>query len=64
MLMVKPGIFYLDIIRNIKQKHSNYPLFAYQVKFELSFIMHFFKLTLVVYTMLTDMPRDMTCVME
>lgn len=31
MLMVKPGIYYLDIIRNVKQKYPAYPLFAYQV---------------------------------
>jgi porphobilinogen synthase len=38
MLMVKPGIFYLDVIRNVKQKHPNYPLFAYQVSGEYSSI--------------------------
>jgi hypothetical protein len=31
MLMVKPGIFYLDIISKIKQRHPFHPLFAYQV---------------------------------
>lgn len=39
MLMVKPGIFYLDIIAKIKQRHPHHPLFAYQV-----FTSHPFKL--------------------
>jgi len=38
MLMVKPGIYYLDVIRNVKQKHPSYPLFAYQVSGEYSSI--------------------------
>lgn len=32
MLMVKPGIFYLDLISKIKERHPNHPMFAYQVK--------------------------------
>lgn len=31
MTMVKPGIMYLDIVRKIKDKHPNIPLFIYQV---------------------------------
>jgi len=39
MLMVKPGIFYLDIIAKIKSRHPHHPLFAYQVSGEYSMIM-------------------------
>lgn len=31
MLMVKPGLPYLDIVRETKDKHPNLPLFIYQV---------------------------------
>lgn len=31
MLMVKPGLAYLDIVRQTKEKHPEYPLFVYQV---------------------------------
>jgi delta-aminolevulinic acid dehydratase/porphobilinogen synthase len=31
MLMVKPGLAYLDIVRETKDKFSDYPLFIYQV---------------------------------
>ena len=36
MVMVKPGLPYLDIIRNIKNKFK-IPVFAYQVSGEYSF---------------------------
>jgi delta-aminolevulinic acid dehydratase/porphobilinogen synthase len=32
MLMVKPGLAYLDIVRQTKEKHPEYPLFVYQVQ--------------------------------
>lgn len=32
MLMVKPGLPYLDIVRETKDKHPNLPLFIYQVQ--------------------------------
>ena len=31
MLMVKPGLAYLDIVRDVKNNHPNHPLFIYQV---------------------------------
>jgi len=31
MLMVKPAMAYLDIIQRVKQRHPEFPLFAYQV---------------------------------
>lgn len=31
MLMVKPGLPYLDIVRETKDKYPNLPLFIYQV---------------------------------
>jgi len=34
MIMVKPGIPYLDIVRDVKEKHPEYPLFIYQVSGE------------------------------
>lgn len=37
-LMVKPGIFYLDIIRQIADKYPNIPLAVYQVSGEYSMI--------------------------
>jgi porphobilinogen synthase len=32
MLMVKPGLAYLDIVKQTKDKHPEYPLFIYQVR--------------------------------
>ena len=34
MLMVKPAGAYLDIIRDVKNRHPNFPLYAYQVSGE------------------------------
>lgn len=31
MLMVKPGLAYLDIVKQTKERHPEYPLFVYQV---------------------------------
>lgn len=31
MLMVKPGLAYLDIVKQIKSSHPEYPMFIYQV---------------------------------
>jgi len=31
--MVKPGMMYLDIVRKVKDKHPNIPLFIYQVNY-------------------------------
>ncbi|XP_059480137.1 delta-aminolevulinic acid dehydratase [Neocloeon triangulifer] len=40
MLMVKPGLSYLDIVRQTKDKHPEYPLFIYQVSGEYSMLIH------------------------
>lgn len=32
MLMVKPGLAYLDIIKQTKEEFPEYPLFVYQVR--------------------------------
>ena len=32
MLMVKPGLAYLDLVRDTKNAHPNHPLFIYQVR--------------------------------
>ena len=31
MLMVKPGLAYLDIVREVKTSHPHHPMFVYQV---------------------------------
>ena len=31
MLMVKPGLAYLDLVKQTKDNHPNHPLFIYQV---------------------------------
>lgn len=40
MLMVKPGLAYLDIVRQTKEAHPEYPLFIYQVSGEFAMIIH------------------------
>ncbi|XP_034230432.1 delta-aminolevulinic acid dehydratase [Thrips palmi] len=40
MLMVKPGLAYLDIVRQTKDAHPAHPLFIYQVSGEFAMIMH------------------------
>lgn len=39
MLMVKPGMAYLDIVRETKDQFPNLPLFIYQVSGEFSMIL-------------------------
>ncbi|XP_026804233.1 delta-aminolevulinic acid dehydratase [Rhopalosiphum maidis] len=34
MTMVKPGMMYLDVVRKVKDKHPNIPIFIYQVSGE------------------------------
>ena len=34
MLMVKPGLAYLDMVRDIKDRHPFHPMFIYQVSFK------------------------------
>lgn len=40
MLMVKPGISYLDIVRDVKNEFPEYPMFIYQVSGEYAMIIH------------------------
>lgn len=40
MIMVKPGLAYLDIVRDVKEKHPEYPLFVYQVSGEYAMLYH------------------------
>ena len=32
MLMVKPGLAYLDLVRETKNRHPHHPMFIYQVR--------------------------------
>lgn len=40
MLMVKPGLAYLDIVRQTKNAHPEYPMFIYQVSGEYAMLYH------------------------
>ncbi|XP_069702679.1 delta-aminolevulinic acid dehydratase-like [Periplaneta americana] len=40
MLMVKPGLAYLDIVKQTKDAHPEYPLFVYQVSGEYAMLYH------------------------
>ncbi|XP_048414751.1 delta-aminolevulinic acid dehydratase [Stegostoma tigrinum] len=40
MLMVKPGMPYLDIVREVKNKHPSYPLAIYHVSGEFAMLWH------------------------
>ncbi|KAK3894069.1 hypothetical protein Pcinc_002171 [Petrolisthes cinctipes] len=40
MLMVKPGLCYLDIVHKIKDRHPNHPMFIYQVSGEYAMLYH------------------------
>ncbi|KAJ8681434.1 hypothetical protein QAD02_017221 [Eretmocerus hayati] len=40
MLMVKPGLAYLDIVRQTKNTHPEYPMFVYQVSGEYAMLYH------------------------
>ena len=39
-LMVKPGLPYMDIMRQVKSNHPEYPLFVYQVSGEYAMLIH------------------------
>lgn len=45
MTMVKPGMMYLDIVRKVKDKHPNIPIFIYQVN--IPFFFFFFIIDIV-----------------
>jgi len=40
MLMVKPGLAYLDLVRETKNAHPNHPMFIYQVSGEFAMLHH------------------------
>ena len=40
MLMVKPGLAYLDLVREIKNRHPYHPMFVYQVSGEYAMLLH------------------------
>lgn len=40
MLMVKPALSYLDIVKDVKENHPEYPLFVYQVSGEYAMLYH------------------------
>lgn len=40
MLVVKPGLSYLDIVRRTKDTHPEYPIFVYQVSGEYAMLYH------------------------
>lgn len=62
MLMVKPGISYLDIVRQTKDKYPQHPLFIYQVSGEYAMLYHgsqagAFNLRTTLMEVLTSMRR-------
>lgn len=62
MLMVKPGMAYLDIVRQTKDLYPNLPLFIYQVSGEYAMLWHgaqngAFNLNAIVMESLTSMRR-------
>lgn len=62
MLMVKPGMPYLDIVRQTKDLYPNLPLFIYQVSGEFAMLWHgakngAFDLNAIVMESLTSMRR-------
>ncbi|XP_064395914.1 delta-aminolevulinic acid dehydratase-like [Halichondria panicea] len=62
MLMVKPGMAYLDIVRDVKKRHPNHPLAIYQVSGEYAMLWHgssagAFDLKAIVMESLTAMRR-------
>lgn len=62
MLMVKPGMAYLDIVHQTKSLYPNLPLFIYQVSGEYAMLWHgansgAFNLNAIVMESLTSMRR-------
>nr|CAE02648.1 delta-aminolevulinic acid dehydratase [Suberites domuncula] len=62
MLMVKPGMAYLDVVRDVKQRHPYHPLAIYQVSGEYAMLWHgstagAFDLKTIVLESLTSMRR-------
>ena len=52
MLMVKPGLAYLDMVRDIKDRHPFHPMFIYQVNNKLNYYSPF--------DILVGLPRNLT----
>lgn len=66
MIMVKPGLAYLDIVRQTKDKFPNHPLFVYQVSGEYAMLWHgakagAFDLNAIVMETMTSMRRAGMC---
>lgn len=66
MIMVKPGMAYLDLVRQTKDKFPNHPLFIYQVSGEYAMLWHgakngAFNLNEIVMETLTSMRRAGMC---
>lgn len=40
MLMVKPVLIYMDIVKELKKRYPEYPMFVYQVSGEFAMIHH------------------------
>jgi len=62
MLMVKPGLAYLDLVRETKNAHPNHPMFIYQVSGEYAMLYHgakagAFNLEATLMEVLTSMRR-------
>jgi len=62
MLMVKPGLAYLDLVKQTKDNHPNHPLFIYQVSGEYAMLYHgaaagAFNLEATLMEVLTSMRR-------
>ncbi|KAK8750227.1 hypothetical protein OTU49_015324 [Cherax quadricarinatus] len=62
MLMVKPGLAYLDVVRQTKDRYPHYPLFIYQVSGEYAMLHHgakagAFNLRVTLTEVLTSMRR-------
>lgn len=62
MLMVKPGMAYLDVVRDVKERHPHHPLAIYQVSGEYAMLWHgstngAFDLKTIVLETITSMRR-------
>lgn len=62
MLMVKPALSYLDLVKDTKTSYPDYPLFVYQVSGEYAMIYHgaqqeAFDLKTILSEILTSMRR-------
>lgn len=62
MLMVKPALAYLDLVRETKNSYPDYPLFVYQVSGEYAMLHHgaregAFDLKTILNEVLTSMRR-------